>query len=84
MTNFENYAYPSTFTPAVVSTMHVALSDAWKILAANGVHPDVVGEAAVREILAKGIIQIAELGERDAVRLRDAAVDHYLSQSPLI
>ncbi len=84
MTTFESLAYPNTFTPAVVNTMLGALSDAWRILSAKGIHPDVVAEVAVREILAKGIIQTAELGERDPARLRDAAVAHYMSQSPLL
>jgi hypothetical protein len=84
MTTFEGFSNSSTLTPAVVSTMLGALSDAWRILAAKGIHPDAVAEVVVREILAKGIIQTAELGERDPARLRDAAVAHYMSQSPLV
>jgi hypothetical protein len=83
MTAFESLSYPVSFTPAAVQTMLGALSEARRILSARGVRPDAVAELAVREILAKGIIQKAELGERDPARLRDAAVAHYMSQSPL-
>ncbi len=84
MTAFESLSYPVSFTPSVVNMMLDALSEARRILTAKGVHPDAVAEPAVREILAKGMIQTAELGERDPARLRDAAVAHYMSQSPLV
>ena len=83
MTAFESLSYPVSFTPSVVNMMLDALADARRILTAKGVQPNAVAEMAVREILAKGIIQTAELGERDPSRLRDAAVAHYMSQSPL-
>ncbi len=84
VTTFNCLPFDSTFTPAVVTIMLAALSAAQRILAEKGVRPDVVAESAIREILAKGIIRTAQMGERDSYRLRDAAVAHYMEQSPLI
>jgi hypothetical protein len=69
------------FTPDVVDTMLDALAEAWQILTSKGVRPDAIAAPAVREILAKGIVQTAELGERDLRRLRDAALKYYLRRS---
>lgn len=69
-------------TPDVVGTMLDALAEAWQILLSKGVRPDALAAPAVREILAKGIVETVELGERDLRELRDAALRHYLKQSP--
>ena len=81
MTMADNFTpYHATLTPSVVQTMRAALSSAWQKLTDDGVRLDGTAEVAVREILAAGIVQTAELGERDQRRLRDAALARYARQ----
>ena len=72
-----------TFTPRVVESMRVALSEAWQELTNDGVHLEGMAEVAVRDVLAIGIIRQAEVGERDHSRLRDAALEWYAKQQVL-
>jgi hypothetical protein len=81
MTIADDHApYHATFTPSVVQSMRAALSDAWQALAAEGLRLEGSAKHAVFEILATGIVQTAELGERDERRMRDAALARYARQ----
>ncbi len=56
------------FEPEVVGLMSEALEAAWKLL------PDASQHEMVREVMARRIIAVASIGERDRVRLRAAAL----------
>jgi hypothetical protein len=71
------------FTPDDVRTLVAAFDDAWRSLLANGIAFESDEEsAAVRDALAKHIIEQARYGERDQRRLRDGALLQY-TQSKL-
>jgi hypothetical protein len=61
------------FDPETMRILTAAFEDAWQSLNGDGIglgpHTD-----AMRDALAKSIIEVATDGERDARRLRDAAL----------
>jgi hypothetical protein len=75
MRNYLTKHPTAVFDPEFVSILVAALDDAWrsidvtKALNIPGSSPE-----ALREILAKHIIDMAKTGERDQKRLRDGAV----------
>jgi hypothetical protein len=68
----------NTFDPDTIAVLTAAFEDVCQSLARNGmqVGPE---ETAARELVAKAIIEIALIGERDRIRLRDTAL-HYLAK----
>jgi hypothetical protein len=70
-----------TFDPETVGILTDALDAAWRSLQTTGVNFTSRGQAeAARDRLARHIIEMAKLGERDRSRLRDDALNH-LAQS---
>jgi hypothetical protein len=71
------------FGPDDVRILVAAFDDAWRSLLASGITFESDQESnAVRDTLAKHIIEQARYGERDQRRLRDGALLHY-NQSKL-
>jgi hypothetical protein len=69
------------FDPETVRVLTDALDEAWRSLQTTGFYFRSRGQAeATRETLARRILEMAKLGERDRLRLRDDALDH-LAQS---
>jgi hypothetical protein len=67
----------SAFDPEAIRTLSAAYEDAWQSLHANGTTLHLgEGETQTSETLARCIIALATLGERDSRRLRDAALAH--------
>jgi hypothetical protein len=55
----------------------ISIQDAWQSLQTTGTTFHIDGQAdQTREILARCIIEMAKLGERDQRKLRDAALAH--------
>jgi len=73
----------SAFDPDSIRILSDALEDAWQSLKTtrSTFHFDVQAEQT-REILARRIIELAKLGERDHRRLRDAALTHLAEANP--
>lgn len=70
-----------TFDPETVHILTDALDEAWRSLQTGGTNFRSPGQAeAAREGLARRIMEMAKLGERDRLRLRDDALQ-YLAQS---
>jgi hypothetical protein len=66
-----------TFDPDIVRVMSAAFEDAWQTLQTNKAGVAASDRAAVtREILARHIIEMASLGDRDQCRLRESALYH--------
>ena len=67
----------SVFDPATVRILSDALDQAWGALQTSGA-TFLTDETAnhAREVLARCIVEMAKLGERDHGRLRDAALAH--------
>jgi hypothetical protein len=74
---FPSPADASIFDPDSVRILSGALDDAWQSLhdAGTTLYRDSEVERT-RRILARCIIEVAKLGERDRHRLRDAALAH--------
>ena len=71
------------FSPNDVRILVAAFDDAWRSLLARGITFESDHELkAVRDALAKHIIEQARYGERDQLRLRDGALLQY-TQSKL-
>jgi hypothetical protein len=71
------------FSPADVRILVAAFDDAWRSLLASGLTFESDRELkAVRDTLARHIIEQARYGERDQRRLRDGALLQY-AQSKL-
>ncbi|HKD71909.1 MAG TPA: hypothetical protein VKB61_07245 [Candidatus Acidoferrum sp.] len=71
------------FSPGDVRILVAAFDGAWRSLLASGITFDSDrGSEAVRDTLAKHIIEQARYGERDQRRLRDGALLQY-AQSKL-
>jgi hypothetical protein len=71
------------FSPNDVRILVAAFDDAWRSLLARGITFESDHESnAVRDTLAKHIIEQARYGERDQRRLRDGALLQY-AQSKL-
>ena len=67
----------SAFDPSAVRIIGDAFEEAWHYLQSTGTTFHTDGHAEqTREILARCIIEMAKLGERDQRRLRDAALAH--------
>jgi hypothetical protein len=65
----------AAFDPETVTALASALDGAWRSLQNTGVYFKSRGHAeATRERLARRIIEMAKLGERDPNRLRDDAL----------
>ncbi len=62
------------FDPEFIQVMTAAFEDAWHSLPTAGVRSESDQRDAVRDMLARCIIEAAQLGERDRRRLRDAAL----------
>jgi hypothetical protein len=79
MTNFPfpSRSDASAFDPESIRILSDALEDAWQSLHTVGSTFHFDGHAELtRETLARCIIELAKLGERDHRRLRDAALTH--------
>jgi len=64
-----------TFDPDIVRVMSAAFDDTWQTLQTNTAGVVASDRAAVtREMLARHIIEMASLGERDQRRLRESAL----------
>ncbi len=78
------HAHPEdagTFDPETVRILSNALDQAWRSLQTTGADFRSRGQAeAAREALARRIMEMAKLGERDGPRLRDDAL-HHLARS---
>jgi hypothetical protein len=67
----------SAFDPDSIRILSNAFEDAWQSLQTTGTTFHIDGQAdQTREILARCIIEMAKLGERDQRKLRDAALAH--------
>jgi hypothetical protein len=67
----------SAFDPDSIRILSDAFEDAWQSLQTVGTTFHLDGQAdQKREILARCIIEMAKLGERDQRKLRDAALAH--------
>jgi hypothetical protein len=74
---FPSHADASAFDPESLNILTGAFEDAWQALQTTGTTFHFDGHAEqTREILARCIIAVAKLGERDRDRLRDAALAH--------
>jgi hypothetical protein len=64
------------FDPETVTILSVAFEDAWRRIEASNSRFARPGYAtATRELVAKHIIQMAQGGERDSIKLSDSAVE---------
>jgi hypothetical protein len=77
------FPHDGSFDPSSIQVMTDAFEEAWVTLNVSGVSFQDGGfnEAAVRERLAKCIIQMASAGVRDQQLLRDAALEHLAQNS---
>jgi hypothetical protein len=74
---FPSRADASAFDPEGIRILSDAYEDAWQSLHASGTTLHLDGqEVQTSETLARCIIELAKLGERDRRRLRDAALVH--------
>jgi hypothetical protein len=70
----------TTFDPAATALMHAAFEAAWKSLEEGGcVEAAPYSAERMRETLALRIIETADRGERDLIRLRNDALKHLAS-----
>jgi hypothetical protein len=67
-------AETGVFDPARVGILGDALEDAWRSVRSTGSERE---EKWTREILARCIIDVAKLGERDQRKLREVALTHW-------
>ena len=65
-----------SFDPEHIRILTNAFEEAWDALKSSGTTLTHGHADATREVLAKLIIEMAKLGERDQRRLRDAALAH--------
>jgi hypothetical protein len=66
----------TAFDPDVVQILSRALDDAWEIVLADKIGFKLNGNAeAVRDVLAKHIVDLALRGERDGQRLINGALN---------
>ena len=70
------------FNPKTTKSLTAAFDTAWQILKTSGstLTAD-YQSASTRELLAKHIIEMANQGERDPLRLIDGALAHLASQT---
>ena len=66
---------PAAFTPDIIRVLGSAFDDAWLSALANQSGFRIEGyERAVREVLARHILDMAKKGERDPQRLAESAL----------
>ena len=76
------FAENRAFDPETVHLLAAAFENAWKSLTARGDRfADPLKAAHSRDVLAKHIIELAQRGERDSIRLCDGALA-YLREQP--
>jgi hypothetical protein len=74
---FPSRADASAFDPESIQVLCDAFEDAWRALHTSGTTSHLGGqEEQTSEMLARYIIELAKLGERDPRRLREAALAH--------
>ncbi len=79
---FPSHPDTSAFDPESLRILTAAFEDAWQALQTAGTTFDFDGHAEqTRDILARCIIAMAKLGERDRNRLRDAALAHLAEEN---
>jgi len=67
----------AVFGPDVLDILGAALDEAWKSVEASGAtYESEIERSAARDVLARRIIDLAKLGERDQHRLSRDAVTH--------
>jgi hypothetical protein len=72
--------HPTAFDPDEVDILASALDDAWKTIKASGARLD--GDArAVRDALAKHIVEAAQRGELNKRKLCEGAVAHFATMN---
>jgi hypothetical protein len=77
ITAFRSRPDASAFDPESIRILSDAFEDAWQSLHTTGTTFHLDGRTdQTRDILARCIIEVAKLGERDRRRLRDAALAH--------
>ncbi len=74
-------AEASAFEPASLGVLGDALEEALQSLRTAGAFQTDGQEQKTREILARCIIELAKLGERDRCSLRDAALAHFAEEN---
>jgi hypothetical protein len=74
------------FDPETVEVLVAAFDDAWRSVAASGIDSTLEAKVSLmRLVLARRILELAQTGERDLNRLREAALlDLARSTSPNI
>jgi hypothetical protein len=77
------FAENRALDPETIHLLAAAFDNAWKSVTARGDQfADPLKAAHSREVLAKRIIELAQRGERDSIRLRDDALAYLGEQSP--
>jgi len=77
------FAENRVFDPETAHLLAATFDNAWKSLTATGDRfADPLMAAHSREVLAKRIIELAERGERNSIRLCDDALAYLREQSP--
>jgi hypothetical protein len=76
-------AYGGLFDPGDVRLLTAVFDEAWRVVEDSGAFFASNGHVeSAKEVLARRIIEMAQLGERDHIRLRDDALLH-LARSDL-
>ena len=76
------FAENRAFDPETAHLLAAAFENAWKSVTARGDRfADPLKAAQSREVLAKRIIELAQHGERDSIRLCDDALAYLRKQS---
>ena len=76
------FAENRPFDPETAHLLAAAFENAWNSLAAGGDRfTDPLKAAHSREVLAKRVIELAQRGERDSIRLCDDALAYLREQS---
>jgi len=76
------FAENRAFDPETTHLLAAAFENAWESLTARGNRiDDPLKAAQSREVLAKRIIELAQRGERDSIRLCDDALAYLREQS---
>jgi len=65
---------PAVFSPDTIRLLSGALDEAWESANVDQVFPIEDHEIAVRDLLARHIIDLAKKGERDRARLVESAL----------
>jgi hypothetical protein len=77
------FAENRIFDPETIHLLAAAFDNAWKSVTVRGDQfADPLMAAHSRELLAKRIMELAQRGERDSIRLCDEALAYLREQSP--